>query len=321
MEGNVERHIAQIDKRQAYWSHGGRSNDAGPSRQGGDDESYPQITMKNGSYGLEAPEIVDNHARPNISFPPAKMEQQRREDDEKKRQAAEARRAALTGLPTPSGSAANGIDVPARRLPGPILPMNTAVAGPGPSTTRNLTKTNSTPINHIAEKFSSNRTISRSISAGQLHSKPVVTSVSRVPGPQLSPIPSSQSSQSIQIPASQGSMVRKAALELDEERRKREEAEAQLKRIKAELLQKESKFEEERERREMEMDRQDAATTQARQVKDEEGGEDWKVKFQALQGDYYRAKGEAESMRRAQKDVSGLGHLHRCCSKFTWCMG
>lgn len=307
MEGNVERHIAQIVKRQAYWSHGGRSND--PGINGGEEESYPQITMKNGSYGLEAPDIVDKHARPNISFPPAKMEQQKREDEEKKRQAAEARRAALMGLPTPIESAANGVNAPARR-PGPVLTTNSAVAGPGPSTTRNLTKTNSTPNQQQAEKFPNNRTMSRSISAGQLHSRPIMTSVSRRPGPLLSPILSSQSSQSAQMPASQGSMARKAALELDEERRKREEVEEELQRIKAELLEKERKFEEERERRELDIDRQERATVQAKQERKQEDGEDWKTKFQALQGDYYRAKGEAESMRRAQKDVSII--IARC---------
>lgn len=106
------------------------------------------------------------------------------------------------------------------------------------------------------------------------------------------------------MPASQGSMARKAALELDEERRKREEVEEELQRIKAELLEKERKFEEERERRELDIDRQESAAVQAKQERKQEDGEDWKTKFQALQGDYYRAKGEAESMRRAQKDVS-----------------
>jgi len=99
-------------------------------------------------------------------------------------------------------------------------------------------------------------------------------------------------------------MARKAALELDEEKRKREEVEDELKRIKAELLEKERAYEEEREKRDMEEDRGENRATQVRPVRQEEGSDDWKTKFQALQLDYYRAKGEAETMRRAQKDVS-----------------
>jgi hypothetical protein len=106
------------------------------------------------------------------------------------------------------------------------------------------------------------------------------------------------------MPASQGTLARKAALELDEERRRREEAEDEVRRMKAELLDKERKLEEEREMREMEEDRKEKTATQARHVGQEEEGDDWKTRFQALQMDYYRAKGEAETMRRAQKDVS-----------------
>ena len=78
-------------------------------------------------------------------------------------------------------------------------------------------------------------------------------------------------------------------MELDEERRKREAVEAQLQALRDQLL-----------------DDRDKVKGKERETEGEvtDEREDITKRMEELQAELWRAKGEAETMRRAQKDVS-----------------
>lgn len=274
MDENVDRYLAQVNERQAYWGQGGSNNQ--------DEETYPDVVMnEDGGYGIGVGEVVDTHSRPNIALAaPPKTEQQKKEEEEKRLQAAAARRAAIAQATDQS-----------------------AVAGPGPTTARHFAKTTSVPLHQPQPRtFSANpRLLSRSTSAGH---HPVSRPTSRGPG--LSPIPSQSASQTPPLPASQGSLARKAALELDQERKKREAVETELQKLRAELEKQRRENEEHREREAMDIDVEEAGPAENKRDEGTEDEAETTRKIEALQASVWSAQGEAQQVRRLQEEVGRL---------------
>ena len=250
IEGNVARHIAAIDERAAYWSHGNRLEE---------EDDFPDVVVgEDGEYGVGRQEdghgeVVDKHAKTGESLMwDAKGDAERGGAIE-----AGSREASR---PTISRSTSAG--------PSKLPPQ----AHPEHQYQPQLQKT---PLQ--SQQFIQ-RPLSRSASDG---SRPLPRAQSRT-NP-LRPI-ASQSSQE-----SQGSAARRAAMELDEERRKREAVEAQLQALRDQLL-----------------DDRDKVKGKERETEGEvtDEREDITKRMEELQAELWRAKGEAETMRRAQKDVS-----------------
>lgn len=131
------------------------------------------------------------------------------------------------------------------------------------------------------------RPLSRSVSAGN-H---VFTKTSMIPN--LPPIASQQSNS--QLPASQGSQFRRSVIELDNERQRREELEEQIRRLKEELGK----------RRQESNHWTNGGTI-------DEGQDRGLEKFQELQTELWKAKGEAATMRRTQQEVRQSHHIMNC---------
>lgn len=139
------------------------------------------------------------------------------------------------------------------------------------------------------------RTLSRAASLGaQVHSR---LTGARVPS--LAPI-SSQSSPSSgsQPSASQGALARRTAVELDEERRKREALERQLKDLQAQMDK--EKADKGKEKAKVPAQKHLADGMEV----DVEPGEDLQAKLQAIQTELWKARGEAANIRRHQREVS-----------------
>ena len=256
MEGNVERHIENTRKRQEYWSRN-TMNFVDPA-QAQDEAFPPDIVMGENGYEMGENEVVDSHTSRPMGMPPAS--QNRRSE------AAAVRRAAIKQA---TQSMANE-------------PSNAA----GPSHSRSVSANLEPPI--VDKQFAAPaRTLSRSVSAG-FHPGPSA-GPSRLPG-RLSPIPSEDNAS---LPSSQGSLTRKTAIELAEERRRSQGLEREIVRLKKQLEA-----------------RQASATTRPQRVTEGmkvalgENTEDLQDKLDELQNQLWRAKGEAETMRRAQKDAS-----------------
>ena len=264
IEGNVERHIAAISERAAYWSHG----------NGRGEEDYPDIVVgEDGRYELGHDtdgegEVVDNHARTGFGLAHPVLSQNQSVDQRgaaARREAIAAAANAEIGLPpraslARSNSASSSISVP---QPGP----NKLDLAPQPQPRLQP------PL--------AQRSLSRSASVGShQHSRPI---------PRISPLPPilSQSSQS-----SQGSTVRRAAMELAEERQRREAVELQLQSLRTQISIEQRKGQEKEQEKEQE-----------RRIDSTKPGDDLEKRLAALQADLWRARGETETMRRAQKDV------------------
>jgi len=260
IDGNVERHIAAIGERAAYWSHG---------KERREEEEYPDVVVgKNGKYEFgqdmedEGEEVVDNHARMGMGL--GTSQSQVRDP-----RGAAARREAIAAASASAGQTTTIFVRP------PLSRSNSASSSPNITRQAAAGPSNPPPPPQPPQKFAQ-RSLSRSVSAG---SHPVSRPPSRI-----NPLPpiASQSSQS-----SQGSATRRVAIELEEERRKREATEAQLKALQNQLLVEKNRIQESRKERETESLGDDP--------------ENW---MKELQAELYKAKGEAETMRRAQKDVS-----------------
>lgn len=141
-----------------------------------------------------------------------------------------------------------------------------------------------------APRLNTGRSFSRSASAGpNLFARPAHAGPSR-----LEPI-LSQGSHGSQLPSSQGAAARKAVFALEEESKRREAVEKELAEARAEL---------ERERRER-RDRETARAHWPGIAEDEDMTEaDLQQKFRDLEKELWTARGEAETMRRAYKNVS-----------------
>lgn len=263
IDGNVERHIAAISERAAYWSHG-----HGNER---DEEEYPVVVLgEDGRHGFgdgEEEDVVDNHARTGVGLVMPNASQQVRDV-----KGAQARREAIAA----AGAAEAAAPVQAVRAP---LSRSNSASSPtglnrqvqaGPS---NLAQ----QPHHLERPQFVQRSLSRSVSAG-------AHPVSRPPS-RINPLPpiSSQTSQS-----SQGSAARKAVFELEGERRRRETAETQLQAARDQIIL-EQRLREEK----------------AREEESIHSGDDPERRLKDLQAELWRAKGEAESVRRAQRDVRG----------------
>jgi uncharacterized protein YpuA (DUF1002 family) len=92
-------------------------------------------------------------------------------------------------------------------------------------------------------------------------------------------------------------------VELDEERRKREAVEEELRKVKEQLAKQQKDHDDQRELEEMDADiresKQIGASTQHTATVAE-----LQKRLQILQADFYKARGEVASVRRAQTDVS-----------------
>ena len=252
IDGNVQRHIAQVEQRQAYWQKDEANGNVDGTSSGysKDDESYPSIVLnKDGGYGLEEAEVVDKHTLPPTTLLP--VGPRAKTPAEIRREAIQrASREPLPAIPEPSGSQ------------------------------------QTTPFTGC------NRTFARSISAGN---HPISRTTFKSSAPALPTIPSSQRASTPPLPASQGSIARRAALELDDEKRKLEDAQIRIAQLQRQL-------EEERTRPQRTgvlQPSQRAAQPDAPEVSE------LQAKFKALQADFWKAKGEAENIRRAQKDAQG----------------
>ena len=264
---DAERYIALVEERQAYWGTGKETK----VEEEGDEP--PDIVMTaEGAYDLQPVDIVDTHAPPTINGLSNDRFRKHIEAQEARKEEAMTKRRMAIQQETQSRS---------------------NILEPGPSTTRKMTKTVSGPILHPQPQGlnGSNRQFSRSISNG---GAPAPRPLSR--GPILPPIPS-QSSQTPPIPSSQGSIVRKTAFQLDEEKRKSEALEAEVEKLKLLLSKQKS----------LNPSVPDAVSYQSQQVPDvadkADDGKELKTKLDTMQTDLYRAIGEAEQIRRAQKEV------------------
>ncbi|KAK8866120.1 hypothetical protein IAR55_001271 [Kwoniella newhampshirensis] len=295
IDGNLERHVEAIKKKEMYWaSNAGR-------RVEEEDESPPIDVVMDasgrfelGGVGDEGIVITDNRkaqqealgeslaAVASQSVMPAAK---RKPSDD----AVAARRRAIAE----SGVAANG-NGNGNLPPRPALSRsNSASSGLGTpnalaGTSRQLAPplmVNALQPATTAQKFNSNRALSRSVSAGvQVFNHRTTTAA----GPSKLPTIPSQSEgfSDGPPPASQGSAARQAAIELERERQRRQELEAELTRLRLQA---------ERSQQGVQVVR-DVGTAGAG---DGGGGEE---KIKELQAQVWAAKGEAETMRRAQRE-------------------
>ena len=265
IEGNVERHVAAISERAAYWSHG----------NGRGEEDYPDIVIgEDGTYELGNEmdgevEVVDNHARTGVELARPALSQNQSID----LKGAAARREAIA-------AAANAvIDSPPRAS---LLRSNSAssfIVNPQKDSIK-PDLAGQSQLQPRPQLQPAERSLLRSASVG---SHQLSHSTLRV-----DPLPAivSQSSQS-----SQGSSARRAAMELAEERQRREAVESQLQSLRNQISV------EQRKEKEKE---------QERSVDSAKPDEDLENRLKTLQADLWRARGETETMRRAQKDVRRL---------------
>ncbi|OCF41535.1 hypothetical protein I317_04643 [Kwoniella heveanensis CBS 569] len=317
MEGNVERHIEAIKKREAYW--GGKADE---------EESAPPDVVMDGSgryelgglgtgSGDEAIITDTRRAQPaalseslGLAGPTHGVRKFTSEDAVAARRRAMAAAAAAgnaTAGPSVPNPAPSQGPLPPRQ---PISRSNSASsssrgATPGPQNGFNRPNLTSGPTLHTTnnsanqpqangQKFGSTRALSRSQSAGAqiFHHRPgnAVAGPSRLPTipSQSSPRDPGHNDDGVP-PASQGSLARSAAIALEAERKKREEAEAELAALKAARL---SASRDLSVRHSQEVSRSDSTG----------GNGDSERRIKELQQQVWAAKGEAETMRRAQRE-------------------
>ena len=251
IEGNFQRHIDNVRKRQEYWSNNEPNGYA--SRE---DESYrPDIVVGENGYELGENEVVDSHATRNLGLAPPASQSRTKE-------AAAARRAAIL-----QASQSHNEDAGPSNVAGPSQPRATSVEA-----------------QRYAPQRQPQRAFSRSISAGH---HPMTAGLGAVRKGRLSPIPSEDTGS---VASSQGSMARKTAIQLEEEKRRSETLEKEISRLKEQL---QARRKEETEAVEGRMDIDQAGP----------GPPEFQARFDQLQNELWKAKGEASTMRRAQKEV------------------
>lgn len=266
MEGNVQRHVENVKNRHENLS---KDTNGLVPQSGGEEEIYqPDVVMGEQGYELGENEIVDSHTMRNIGAPPPASQAHQIEG-------AAARRAAIAQASQSFSNDASSIV--------------------GPSNTRDT----SAGLEVLAppQKFSApTRSLSRSISAGH---HPLPTTVAARAQIRFSPIPSEAEGSLL---SSQGSLARKTAFQLDEEKKRSEALELEVAKLRTQLKA-----------------RQNAEGTKNRERND--GGmnvnqednavqEELQAKLDELQNQVWKAKGEAETIRRAQREVS-------TCATFT----
>jgi hypothetical protein len=295
--GNMER-IITAGKQQRF-------------REGYDDDDLPEVMMDDsggyGFLGVAEEEVVDNHARAVSESLAVKPPVARPVGDTSAAAAAAAAarrlaiRAAMDGTPKDDSVS--------------IMSRSTSADSKGPATSNQprppLAPLQQQPPQAGSSRFGAPRSLSRSVSAGShIFARPApIASTSRLE-PILSQSQSSQNGEraaSQGPPASQGVAARRAVFELDEEKRKREDLERQLAELKAQAESNQSKGK----GRAVWEDGEEMAEGDRMDV-------DMTKKMKDLQAELWRAKGEAESVRRAQRDVSVRQIPGRYISLLTW---
>ncbi|WWD17674.1 hypothetical protein CI109_102115 [Kwoniella shandongensis] len=295
MDGAIERHIEAVKKKELYWaSNAGR-------REYEDEESPPVDVVMDasgkfelGGAGDEGVVITDNRrAQQNAlgeslaaasSQSAIPLEKRKQSED-----AVAARRRAIAEATAAGSRVGNGNGgLPPRP---PLSRSNSASSGfaaPSPQAgpSRQFVPPSMNNANTDSQKFSSNRSLSRSISAGVQvfnHRPNAAAGPSRLPT-----IPSQSEGFSNghdgPPPASQGSAARQAAIELERERQRRQELEAELTKLRLQAEKGQDRVQVENER------------------PVNGAGEGGEGKIKELQAQVWAAKGEAETMRRAQRE-------------------
>ncbi|ORX37376.1 hypothetical protein BD324DRAFT_650973 [Kockovaella imperatae] len=255
IEGNVERHVENVNKRQAYWSNnqpGGYTT----SNVIQEEESYrPDIVVGENGYELGEDEIVDSHTTRNFGVAPPASQSGRSE-------AAAARRAAI-------------------QQASQSIKQESNVAGPSHARSTSIDPGKLAPGRQFPGQA---RNFARSVSAGH-HPSTTAQTFPSGGGSRLSPIPSEGSGSQT---SSQGSLARKTAIQLEEEKRRAQALEQEIADLKKQL--------ERRQRAEP------ARQKQAAQEGMEVDSEDVAAKMDELKNQLWKAQGEAQTMRRAQKE-------------------
>ncbi|WVF70270.1 hypothetical protein IAT40_005059 [Kwoniella sp. CBS 6097] len=311
IEGNVERHIEAIKKREAYWGIQPDEEESAPPDVVMDGSGRYELGTGMGS-GDEAIITDTRRAQPavlseslGLAGPGNGPRRKATEDAVAARRKAMAVAACAT--PVQPGAPNQGPPPPRQ----PLSRSNSASSSsrgitPNPQNGFNRSDSKCGVTPHTAndlnnhqpqangQKFGVTRSLSRSQSAGAqiFHHRPgnAVAGPSRLPT-----IPSQHSPSDIgnndagPPPASQGSLARSAAIALEVERKKREELEGELAALKA--------------ARANVSDASNARRGQAvnrTEVAGDNGDSEKRIK--ELQNQVWAAKGEAETMRRAQRE-------------------
>ncbi|WWC99883.1 hypothetical protein V866_006792 [Kwoniella sp. B9012] len=308
---DIDRHIGNVKKRESYWNGSGRKGEEE------DDESIPIDVIMDGSGKYE----LINNTRSNSTG----------SGDEAiitdKRRAQPFMLGESLGL-NGSGNGSSGMSIQKRKQSEDAIQARrkamaaaAATVSSEPFSNRQpMSKSNSTSTTNIItsrlsnnnhqvhpqqqknqdQKFNASRSLSRSVSAGaQIFNR---SNANAIAGPSRLPtIPSEPSSQSRNgssengdsremsaPPMSQGSAARAAAIELEVERRKRQELEAELAALRTQA--------------QAQAQTQASRSQRPPQQDEGQGGVDVKEKIKQLQSQVWAAKGEAEMIRRAQKE-------------------
>ncbi|WVQ61991.1 uncharacterized protein L199_000124 [Kwoniella botswanensis] len=304
---DIDRHIGNVKKRESYWNGSGRKGEEE------DDESIPIDVIMGGSGKYEL--INNNRNNSTGSGDEAIITDKRRAQPFMLGESL-----GLNG----SGNGSSGMSMQKRQQSEDAIQARrkamaaaAATVSSEPFSNRQpMSKSNSTSTTNIItsrlssnnhqqqknqdQKFNANRSLSRSVSAGaQIFNR---SNANAIAGPSRLPtIPSETSSQSRNgssengdsremsaPPMSQGSAARAAAIELEVERRKRQELEAELAALRTHA--------------QAQAQTQTSRSQRPAQQDEGQGGVDVKEKIKELQSQVWAAKGEAEMIRRAQKE-------------------
>ncbi|WVR06065.1 hypothetical protein IAU60_003093 [Kwoniella sp. DSM 27419] len=319
IEGNLERHVEAIKQREAYWSAHAEEEESAPIDVVMDGSGRYELGQEQAVREADEAVVTDNRrAQPfvlgeslGLAGPSTATANLRRKQSE---DAVAARRRAIAEA---AGVATNGSTITTQQKQ-PLsrsnsasslqreLTSQTAVGGFRPTPPGSQQGSNKLhvqaqvqPPNH-SQKFSNNRSLSRSVSAGAQIFHRTVPSAAAGPS-RLPTIPSQQAvgghggihassngSDPGPPPASQGSLARMATIELEIERKKRQELEEELAALRAARAQQDTKRQAETIR-----------PVNAPRTEDD-GQEDREKRIKELQNQVWAAKGEAETMRRAQ---------------------
>ncbi|WWD09606.1 hypothetical protein V865_007734 [Kwoniella europaea PYCC6329] len=307
---DIDRHIGNVKKRESYW------NGAGLKGEEEDDESIPIDVIMDGSGKYEL--INNNRNNSTGSGDEAIITDKRRAQP------------SMLGESLGLNGSGNGMSIQKRKQSeDAIQARRKAMAAAAASVSSEpfsnrqpMSKSNSTSTTNIItsrlsnnnnqvhphqrthedQKFNANRSLSRSVSAGaQIFNR---SNANAIAGPSRLPtIPCEPSSQSRNgssengdsremsaPPMSQGSAARAAAIELEVERRKRQELEAELAALRTQA------------QAQAQAQTQASRSQRPPQQDEGQGGVDVKEKIKELQSKVWAAKGEAEMIRRAQKE-------------------
>jgi hypothetical protein len=254
-DGNLERHIGDERRRNDEW----RNRQVVP-----EEEDFPEVVLrKEGGYGLGPSEAGINNGVP----PPASQ-------NTSAAGAAARRQAMISASRSNSTEPANAVAGPSR------LPQQQVFKQP-----------QERPIIPAKDQFAP-RTLARSTSAGHQPQPPRPLSRNGVSHLPVIHSQSQTSTNSQQPPASQGSLVRKTAIELEEEKRKREIAEEEIKLLKAEV-----------ERIRLESSKAVKVVVNGHSNVTETGIDAGK-EMERLKKELWAALGEGNNIRRMQKEVS-----------------